>query len=63
MIDILNKFEDGYGALSSYSASVALAGAGMWLANNWFLALSAVAVVIRIAVDLKKLFKKSSDNG
>jgi len=62
MQNFMYRLEDGYGAASSYAASLTLVGAGMWLTNNWFLALSALAVIIRIAVDLKKLFKKD-DNG
>lgn len=54
----MSRFEQTYGAFFTYAASLSTVGVGAWLGENWFLALSAVAVIIRMAIDLDTLFKK-----
>jgi len=54
---MLQRIEENYGAAMTYTASAANAGVGMWAEQNWFLILSAVALLIRIGIDLPKLIR------
>lgn len=54
---MLQKIEENFGAAMTYTASAANAGVGMWMEHNWFLVLSAIALLIRIGIDLPNLFK------
>jgi len=54
---MLQRIEENYGAAMTYTASAANAGVGMWMENNWFLLLSALAILIRIGIDLPKLMR------
>ncbi len=56
-LKMLERIEQNYGAAMTYTASAANAGVGMWAAEHWFLILSAVALLIRIGIDLPKLIK------
>ncbi len=58
---MLEKIESNYGAAMTYTASAANAGVGMWMEHNWFLILSAVALLIRIGIDLPKLMRVWKD--
>jgi len=58
---MLKEIEQNYGAAMTYTASAANAGVGMWAEQNWFLILSAVALLIRIGIDLPKLIKVWKD--
>ena len=51
------ELEKVYGAAMTYAAAAANAGVAGWIGNNWFLILSAIAVVIRIGIDLPKLIE------
>lgn len=41
----------------TYTAAVLNVGVGHWIGENWFLILSAIAVLIRIGIDLPKLIQ------
>lgn len=47
----------------TYAASATTAGVGVWLGQNWFLVLSAIAVLIRIGIDVPKLIAAWRKNG
>ena len=51
------QIEQNYGAAMTYVASAANAGAATWAEQNWFLILSALAILIRIGIDLPKLYR------
>ena len=53
----MTQLEENYGAAMTYAASAANAGAATWAEQNWFLLLSAVAILIRIGIDLPRLYK------
>lgn len=53
---MIEKIEETYGAAMTYTASAALVGVGHWVGENWFLILSAIAVTIRIGIDLPRLY-------
>lgn len=54
---VVDKIEHSYGALMTYVAAAANVGIGAWLEENWFLLLSAVAVIVRIGIDLPRLWE------
>ena len=54
---MLQQIENNYGAAMTYAASAANAGAATWTEQNWFLILSAIAILIRIGIDLPKLYR------
>lgn len=54
---IISRIEESYGAVMTYSTSIVTAGIGTWIGENWFLILSAIAVLIRIGIDLPQLIK------
>ena len=54
---MIQKIEELYGGAMTYAAAAANAGMASWVGNNWFLILSAVAVLIRIGIDIPRLLK------
>ena len=54
---MLQKIEENFGAAITYTSSAANAGMGIWMEHNWFLVLSAIALIIRIGIDLPQLIK------
>ena len=58
---MLQRIEENFGAAMTYTASAANAGVGVWAEQNWFLLLSAVAILIRIGIDLPKLISVWKD--
>ena len=58
---MLKDIEQNYGAAMTYTASAANAGVVMWAAEHWFLILSAIALLIRIVIDLPKLIRVWKD--
>ncbi len=53
---LLDRVEETAGAAMTYAAAGLNVGIATWLGSNWFLVLSAIAVLIRIAIDGKKLY-------
>jgi hypothetical protein len=53
----MDRTEQTYGAAMTYTAAAMNAGVGHWMGENWFLILSAIAVLIRIGIDLSKLIQ------
>lgn len=49
-----HKVGEVYDSALTYTAAAANAGIGAWLGENWFLVLSAIAVVVRIYIDVSK---------
>lgn len=55
MRELINNIEQVSGSTQTYVAAAATAGVGAWFGDNWFLVLSAVAVLVRLAIDVPKL--------
>lgn len=51
----IQKAEQAYGSVMTYAAAAGNAGVAAWIGNNWFMLISALAVIIRIGIDLPKL--------
>jgi sulfatase maturation enzyme AslB (radical SAM superfamily) len=54
---VSQKLEESYGAMMTYSTSIVTVSVGTWMGENWFLILSAIAVMIRIGIDVPKLLE------
>ena len=52
---LLKSFEDTHGAVVTYMTAGTSAGIGIWFQNHWLMALSGVAVCIRIGIDIPRL--------
>lgn len=53
----MKHIEEIYGGAMTYAAAAANAGVGIWLEQNWFLILSAIAILIRIGIDIPRLYR------
>jgi hypothetical protein len=49
---MFQRLEEAAGSAMTYSAAAANAGVAAWIGQNWFLVLSAAAVIVRIAIDI-----------
>ena len=58
---MMSKLEQSYGAMFTYAASLSTISIGSWLGENWFLVLSAIAVLIRMWIDIDTLIKRNRE--
>lgn len=48
------QLEQTSGAVQTYVVAATTVGIGAWIGENWFLILSAIAVLVRLSIDIPK---------
>ena len=54
---MFQRIEELYGASLTYISAGVNVGVGVWSSESWFLILSAIAVLIRIGIDVPQFIR------